>query len=407
MSANFMKYTSLAIVIPHSITYTILGALSRRPDANGNVFYGPSAVFLMECGKLIISLIGVALTMKAVELANGSKRPLKRTASNAGEEDPDMLVGLLSSTATSGQSSPNLAAQKGEDVARFEHYVDMNLEKDNKHHTTELQQGLSAFQRLKKEVITPNAFRLCIPALLYALQNNLQIFAAGFLTPAEYQVLTQLKLVATAIFSVTILRKRLNAQRWASIVFLIVGVSIVQCLSARQTRQAQTAAEISSISEATHESLPSPSQVRTHFDLMIGTALMIGASACSGLAGVLIEALLKGANNIWTTNVHLAFFSLLSASVPVLADIVINRRIDPFRYYNIYVYSLIVLNMAGGVMMAMVLKYADNILKNFAVALSLVGTVLLSSLVSSIPLHAFQVIGTAVVVCSTVAYGLA
>lgn len=226
-------------------------------------------------------------------------------------------------------------------------------------------------------------------------------------------MLTQLKLVATAIAAVTILGKRLSVRAWISIFSLIVGVSIVQAFSAHEaSKQAAAAtADLASMADiGVEHAVQATSTVhltRSQFSLAFGTLLMIGASACSGLAGVLIEALLKGVNNnMWTTNAHLAFFSLLSALTPVLADLLVNGQTDPLRHFSILVWSLILLNVGGGVMMAMVLKYADNISKNFAVAISLVGTVLLSSFVSGTTIHVPQVIGTAIVVASTVSYGL-
>lgn len=86
--------------------------------------------------------------------------------------------------------------------------------------------------------------KVCIPSLIYTIQNNLLYVAVSNLQAATFmvrkqsksiikctfitQVTYQLKILTTALFSVCMLGKPLSRQQWLSLVLLFVGVSMVQ-----------------------------------------------------------------------------------------------------------------------------------------------------------------------------------
>ena len=69
---------------------------------------------------------------------------------------------------------------------------------------------------------------MLIPALLFNFQNNLTFLALSYLDSATFQVLSQLKILTTALLSVLILKTKLDKIKWAALVILAVGVSIMQ-----------------------------------------------------------------------------------------------------------------------------------------------------------------------------------
>ncbi|VDM69178.1 unnamed protein product [Strongylus vulgaris] len=71
---------------------------------------------------------------------------------------------------------------------------------------------------------------VAVPAVLYVIQNNLLFLALSKLDAATYQVTYQLKILTTALFSVTILGRSLNRLKWLALVLLTVGVALVQVL---------------------------------------------------------------------------------------------------------------------------------------------------------------------------------
>ncbi|CAK0794200.1 unnamed protein product [Prorocentrum cordatum] len=72
------------------------------------------------------------------------------------------------------------------------------------------------------------ALKVCVPSLLYTLQNNLMFFSLGRLSAAVQQVTYQLKILTTALLSVLILGRVLTATRWCALLLLLAGIALVQ-----------------------------------------------------------------------------------------------------------------------------------------------------------------------------------
>lgn len=378
-----LKFTSLGLLIPHTICYTILAAVARKPDANGHVFFGPMAVVYMEFGKLMLSL-GATIHRLATE----SNEELQAGSSH--RKDEYIPIPTRSNDPNWERDEAEKKQSTGEFAVDIQDTMDMDIAQK-----TKLQRF---YQKFSDEIFNTSAFRLIPPSILYVFQNNLQVFAAGHLTPAEYQIVGQTKLAFTAIFSVLILRKVLNYKHWLSIAVLSIGTITVQLVSSSQIQNGHTVIPSTSAQDVAASNTPTPAVLRTQWSLLIGTLAMLGASICSGLGGVLIEMLLKKKLHFWTTNVFLAFFSLLPALVPVFINAIYEASFHPFQYFTGYVWALIAMNILGGIIASLSMKYADNILKNFAVAISLIGTVYLSAIVVGVPVTASQVLGTALVI---------
>ena len=69
--------------------------------------------------------------------------------------------------------------------------------------------------------------KLSFPALLYVIQDNLTLLALANIEPAEFQMLFQLKIIFTAVFSVLFLKRSLACSQWFSLFFLIFGVCVL------------------------------------------------------------------------------------------------------------------------------------------------------------------------------------
>lgn len=266
----------------------------------------------------------------------------------------------------------------------------------------------SLFKELIRVVFSGDSWKLAIPAVLYTCQNHLQYLAVSNLQAASFQVTYQLKILTTAIFSITMLGRTLGLRRWLSLILLMVGVAIVQIPSGsepdvptfkdlradhsgfhfpRSLRALRHfASETTQLSKrsATYEGIDEDFAMQNpQLNASIGLAAVIVACVLSGLAGVYFEKILKDSNftaSVWIRNVQLSFYSLFPALfVGVIfkdgADIAKNGF---FAGYNWVVWTAIIFQAFGGLVVAMVVNYADNIAKNFATSISIIVSLLAS-----------------------------
>ncbi|XP_043114458.1 UDP-N-acetylglucosamine transporter-like isoform X1 [Puntigrus tetrazona] len=243
---------------------------------------------------------------------------------------------------------------------------------------------------LKEEVINKPllTLKLAIPSGIYTLQNNLLYVALSNLDAATYQVTYQLKILTTALFSVSMLGKRLGIYQWLSLVILMTGIALVQWPT---------------------EVTPSTKQE----DLTAGSQLMgllavLVACFSSGFAGVYFEKILKESKqSVWIRNIQLGLFGLVFGLGGVFAYD--GERVQEnglFQGYNGLTWTVVALQALGGLVIAAVIKYADNILKGFATSISII----LSTLISYFLLEDFDptsvfFLGAMLVIAATFLYG--
>ncbi|XP_028818521.1 solute carrier family 35 member A3a [Denticeps clupeoides] len=230
--------------------------------------------------------------------------------------------------------------------------------------------------------------KLAIPSGIYTLQNNLLYVALSNLDAATYQVTYQLKILTTALFSVSMLGRRLGVYQWLSLLILMGGVALVQWPSdAVVTPEKQ---EVSAGSQ------------------VVGLVAVLVACCSSGFAGVYFEKILKETKqSVWVRNIQLGLFGLLFGLFGMLAyDGTRVREHGMFQGYNTVTCTVVSLQALGGLVIAAVIKYADNILKGFATSLSII----LSTLISYFWLQDFDptsmfFLGAMLVIVATFLYG--
>ncbi|KAM9844687.1 solute carrier family 35 member A3b isoform 2-T2 [Aulostomus maculatus] len=143
-------------------------------------------------------------------------------------------------------------------------------------------------QQLKEEIVSKplGTLKLAIPAGIYTLQNNLLYVALSNLDAATYQVTYQLKILTTALFSVSMLGRRLGSHQWLSLLLLMAGVALVQWPTE---------------SEANSEQKVLSAGVQ-----FVGLMAVLIACISSGFAGVYFEKILKETKqSVWVRNIQL------------------------------------------------------------------------------------------------------
>lgn len=253
--------------------------------------------------------------------------------------------------------------------------------------------------------------KLIIPSGLYAVQNNLLYLALSNLDAATYQVTYQLKILTTAIFSVCLLRKQIQPMQWISLLMLTLGVALVQ-IPADTFSSSLDGTDADIDDEVSKGKGIDDPNIKEHIAQNPTLGLMAVLTACfsSGLAGVYFEMLVKtGAQtSIVIRNLQLGLFSLVFASMAVMyndANEVLQNGF--FQGYDVVVILIVLIQAFGGLVVAIVVKYADNILKVFATSISIILSSILSYLIlddltGAGPLF---LMGTVLVITSTVMYG--
>jgi len=268
---------------------------------------------------------------------------------------------------------------------------------------------LSAFFHLCSEVFSTDAWKLSIPALLYVVQNTLQFVAISNLPVASFQVTYQMKILTTAAFSVALLRKKLSAIKWLSLLFLAMGVGIVQLQTAvLATTRHKTMVPVSAAGGSSV--VGSAQEFHVHvMSPLKGFGAVTAACFTSGLAGVYFEMVLKGSkSDLWVRNVQLSLFSLIPALLPILyASPPVSSHgflRDLFRHFGPWAWATVSIQVFGGLVTAIVIKYSDNILKGFATSLSIVLSFLASVVLFDFRITPSFVIGAGTVLGATWMY---
>jgi solute carrier family 35 (UDP-sugar transporter), member A1/2/3 len=200
-----------------------------------------------------------------------------------------------------------------------------------------------------------------------------------------------MKILTTAAFSVILLRRKITPLKWLALFFLALGVGIVQIQSsvAKSPSGGASSADV-------HTMIP-----------FKGFLAVVAACFTSGLAGVYFEMVLKNSTaDLWVRNVQLSLFSLLPALVPIImapspspgtSAHSVPSLTHLFANFTPWAWATVLTQVLGGLITALVIKYADNIMKGFATSLSIV-----ISFLASVGLFHFRITGSFIVGASVV-----
>ena len=248
-----------------------------------------------------------------------------------------------------------------------------------------------AFGQLYSDIVMQpmDTLKISIPALLYTVQNNCLFIAVGHLEAAVFQVTYQLKTLTTAVLTVVLLGKKLGAHQWFALLLLSAGAAMVQ-----EPKKAapKVAADGSSAASA----------------LVLGLTATVVACVCSSVASVYLEKILTESKpSVWVRNAQLCIFTIPIAWAGTLfvEDKYIKEDGTPLHGFTTVVWAAIFTNAAGGMLVATVMKYAGNILRNFAQACAIIVGGLGSWALFGFQITTPFVVGVGLVILSIFIYG--
>merc|ERR1719450_1507283 len=148
-------------------------------------------------------------------------------------------------------------------------------------------------------------------------------------------------------------------------------------------------------------------QSKSRDSLLPGLVAVLTACLMSGLAGVYFEKLLKGSSvSLWARNLQLAIYSIVIGLMGLYGESKdFSVQSNFFHGYTTAVWLSILNNAFGGLLVAVVIKYADVILKNFSASLSIILTAIVSASAFGTRISSWFSVGTVLVMYAMFLYG--
>ena len=237
-----------------------------------------------------------------------------------------------------------------------------------------------------------------------------------------FMLIFQSKILFTAACSVAVLGTRLTRLQWLSLLLLSVGVvcvgggsALVQWLTKHLWPLVAADALSDASSRPMQHAIPLRSGVASHHRVKVpavGVAAVLSAALCSALASVYLEAKLKrhasassGPPSLWLRNIQLsAASSVIAASSVALCDLRDPSR-SPFEGIDALAFLLTsAWGGLGGILVALVLKHADSVLRGFAASAATILATIGSTLVLDFHPTAAFFVGATIVLLSMIAY---
>ena len=246
-----------------------------------------------------------------------------------------------------------------------------------------------------------------VPALLYLVQNNLIFFAMGRVDAPTFQVLYQSKVVLTAVLSVLLLGRRLRTRQWLALALLTAGIVAVQRANEHSGGKAKGGGGGGGGAAGAVGAAAAHGGVSAA--VVAGSLACLAGAACSSLAGVYFEKILKGqALSMWARNWQLSCVSVVLGFGGLVAspDWARVRADGPFMGFTGLTLLVVLLQACGGLIVSSVIKYLDAIAKNFASAASMMCVALMSVFTMGTPVSAGFVggLGAVIVACFMYSY---
>eukprot|EP00240_Pyramimonas_obovata_P016148 CAMPEP_0118931652 /NCGR_PEP_ID=MMETSP1169-20130426/7917_1 /TAXON_ID=36882 /ORGANISM="Pyramimonas obovata, Strain CCMP722" /LENGTH=295 /DNA_ID=CAMNT_0006874175 /DNA_START=363 /DNA_END=1250 /DNA_ORIENTATION=+ len=221
------------------------------------------------------------------------------------------------------------------------------------------------------------ALLFSLPGLLYFVNNNIPFYCLMYLDPPSYQVLQQLKIGTTAVAFRLLMGRKLTSQKWVALGLLLLGCALSQL-------------KWGNIGELFASS-------------SLGYTLVTMQCSISATAAVISEKLLKETKqSIHLQNLQMYLYGVLFSCMNMYAEGVAVQHWA--RGYNFWaVMSVLCLSLTGLATSA-VMKYADNLIKVFALAGSMIFTTVASALLFGTVITLLFMLGTLVACLSCYLY---
>lgn len=219
-----------------------------------------------------------------------------------------------------------------------------------------------------KSVRSPVSWRLAVPyalpAILYGTNNNLVVHMQHFMDPSSFQVLSNLKIVSTAVMYSVFLRQNLSIRKWLALSLLTVAGVFYSYGGIQDLEQQSTDTQV--------------------YISLQGLLLMVIYCLISGLSAVYTEVTLK------TQKIPLSLQNIFLYSFGIVVNFLVHLTgghssgfLDGF---SIWVVVIIISQALNGLIMSAVMKHSSNLTRLFIISFSMLVNGLLSYLLFQLQL---------------------
>ncbi|KAM7389692.1 hypothetical protein PAMP_023655 [Pampus punctatissimus] len=210
-----------------------------------------------------------------------------------------------------------------------------------------------------------------VPAILYALNNNLVVVMQAYMDPSSYQVLSNLKIASTALLYSLCLGKRLRRGQW-----LALGL-----LMAAGVCHSYSSLDLGDPDRDEAQQVP-----KLHVTAW-GLFLVLVYCCVSGLAAVYTERVLKSQTlPLSLQNLYLYVFGV---AINGLSSSTVASEKSFLEGYSGVVWAIIAGQAANGLLMSVVLKHGSGITRLFVISCSMLVNALLSWAILGLQLTPF------------------
>jgi len=234
---------------------------------------------------------------------------------------------------------------------------------------------------------------LMVPAVLYTIQMTCLYIGYANVEPAVGQVTYQSKVFFTALFSICLLGKRQSSVQWLALAFLSFGIIAVQQSGAKKHKGER--------------------KVDAHRNMFLGISALVLGAICVAIASVFFEMMLKSDSkpSLWLRNIQLALYGSILSIIGLLAfpDQTLSQPglgIESWLVgFTPEVWFCICWQGLGGLIVALTIKHADNILRGFAQGVSIVVVAICSWVLFGFQMTPTFWLGACLVCFGTALYG--
>lgn len=245
--------------------------------------------------------------------------------------------------------------------------------------------------------LVTKSHKMMILALIYGAMNILSFISLGNIGAGMFTIFAQCKILTTATFSTLLLQRHYSATQWRALIGLMFGVLLFSEPIWRTSINNTLLLLSNELPPVTPGITTTTSAVDAEGgggNPLLGTAAVLTEVTLSGFASIYFEKVIKLDRlklTIWERN-----FQLALTSFPVYLAFIFFDSGVPLRQlgqgWSMLTWTVAVLGAAGGILVALSIKYADAILKTLATTGAIVLSSLLDHLLLGGPLTPVMVI---------------